>query len=169
MGWTALRIWGALSSAAVTAVGLALNANGVGGLNWSWTALIAFVVFGGFVIWGWGNSEWKSYRESQTEGVLSHLAVLRTAGIAFQNYGMHEIEKESEITPWWDNTVTPWQNAVETVMRKRHKADPYNWRDIGTFTPRSFEGVRFSELNQRLTMLVIRLEKLERYINDRTK
>jgi hypothetical protein len=170
MVWIVFRIGGAITSALVTAMFFAFDIYEIlPDKPWSFYALIAFSIFVMFVVWGWGNSEFQRNNQKKIRKYLTALSKLRGDGIVLQNEGWHQIRHETYILYEWWKRVVDWQEEVKENMVKIHPADPDNWVNLGIFTNRSFKRVSEPLAIQYLTMLTIRLEKLEKYINAHTK
>lgn len=154
----------------MTAIFLWVNLKGLGPeVPWQVLTLVAFAVFVGIVAWGWGTSEFRLHRMRERERYLTVLSALRQQGLRLQIEGWHEVRHEKAALEHWWNRVQAWNANVQENMRHINRADPDNWTGIGTYETRSFDEVSDDLARRFLTMLAIRLEKLERYIDDRTK
>lgn len=60
---TTIKVIGAIISAAIAAISFCFNAlNFKPDISWDWIALASFVVFVGFVFWGWRGAEFRARR-----------------------------------------------------------------------------------------------------------
>lgn len=129
-------------------------------------ALIAFVIFFG---WGWGRAEIQIHNIKRIEKYLNQLAELRAEGVKLRNKGFEVISIEEE-DDWWTKVVQ-WKSQVVESMNRINTADGKNWATLGTVKMQTFDGIGSNryETQRMLSMVTQWFEKLESYVNERTK
>ena len=124
------------------------------------------------------RNEARVVAQSQTTGLfsseivteaLSQLSLERRIGVGIRNMGWDNtpLEKEEE---WWQR-VQQWLDTVCARMDSIHPADCNNWRVLGDVHMRNFSGVGVGrpDMERKLSMVTQWCDKLEAYINARTR
>ena len=106
--------------------------------------------------------------KTQHQLALVELAQLRTEGVRLRNEGWYHTPKEKD-DEWWQD-VERWLQTVGNIMACIHPADSDNWRTLGNVLMRGWGiGINRPEMDRRLSMLTQWFERLEVYINERTR
>lgn len=163
-----IRVVGAFVSASISATAIALDVAAVSpDKPFGIYALIALAVFIALVVWGWGQAEYQLRSKSRINRALSDLATKRSDGATLLNEGIIASDSD-KLVSWWVK-VDKWQDDVRAGLRQIHPAAPDNWKALGMMKVRQFQGVTDPTQVRLLMMLSDRMDKLETFINDRTK
>ena len=106
---------------------------------------------------------------SGRDEALQALSELYLRGVQLRNEAWNEPPDDDEA--WWAAEVQIWIARVRQNMDRIHLADYLSWHTLGTVNMKSFPGVGINRpgLQHKLSMLTQLYEKLERYINERTR
>ena len=128
-------------------------------------AILGYVVGGGFMLLGIIGF---FHHKKPYERVLAELSTLRTGGAGLLNKGLYGVKDNAHANKWWQE-VEEWRRAARSRLSRLHSADADNWETLGTIEPRVFANAYSSDVNHKLTMLATWLEKLQQYIDTRTR
>ncbi len=158
---------------------LTLAAIGAGGLWFSlnkvlepkesklwWWAVAAFALLTLLCI---ADSFRRVIKTNQLKKVLAELSELKLKGAVLINEGNNDIKNDEQAEKWWEGVTTSWLPKVKSSMAKIHPADATNWETLGSFLPKTFPNAYNPMVNHRLTILSEWLEKLQKYIDERTR
>ena len=109
------------------------------------------------------------FSDDAKQEALSQLSMERRVGVGLRNTGMDitPLDKEED---WWQR-VQQWCETVCSRMDEIHPADRNNWYTLGDVHMRSFNGIGINRpgMQRKLSMLTQWCERLEDYINERTR
>ena len=100
---------------------------------------------------------------------LEALSELYLRGVELRNEAWHDPPDDDEA--WWTGEPAYWMARVRRNMDSIHLADYRTWHTLGTVNMKSFPGIGINRpgLQHKLSMLTQLYEKLERYIDSRTR
>ncbi len=105
---------------------------------------------------------------SNKHELLSGLADLRQKGAVLLIEGTR-VNSDDQAVEWWKSVTEAWLIDVKNTMSKIHRADASNWETLGLFSEQPFPSAYNPKVNNQLNILSQWIEKLQKYIDARTR